>query len=242
MSQSNVSHKKAKEAEYELNKIKDSIKSLQKTIDSLRRELQKELKSKQEMEIKFEKLKSEKQNNNNLQNTRKSSTTSNASSTNTITNQGLVMASSPFQNNSTPLSSGIQNTDGHSHNSSYHSNSPSPSPENNINNNSIQRTSSSSSAISSSRRNISLVSSRSRSSIGEESTILGCDPDLREANWQYLKHVVLKFILATNTERDKLSNVLCTVLHLSAKEERLLYDTLAYKKNKVFGTKPKVNI
>ena len=27
-----------------------------------------------------------------------------------------------------------------------------------------------------------------------------------------------------------------------AKEERLLYDTLAYKKNKVFGTKPKVTI
>ena len=101
LSQSNVSHKKAKEAEYELGKIKDTIKSLQKTIDSLRRELQKELKSKTEISQKFEKLQNL-QNPHNLSphnlspqpnHTRKSSTTSNASSTNTITNQGLIMAS-----------------------------------------------------------------------------------------------------------------------------------------------------
>jgi len=251
LSQSNVSHKKAKEAEYELGKIKDTIKSLQKTIDSLRRELQKELKSKMEISQKFEKLQNA-QNSQNLSphpiHTRKSSTTSNASSTNTITNQGLIMASTPFQN-TTPLTQGTpQNTDGHyfntnqhaNHNSSFNSNPNSPSPDSCS---AVQRTASSSSNTTRlNGRNISLVSSRSRSSIGEESTILGCDPDLREANWQYLKHVVLKFILAGNSERDKLENVLCTVLHLTAKEERLLNDTLAYKKNKVFGVKPKVNI
>ena len=72
---------------------------------------------------------------------------------------------------------------------------------------------------------------------------LGCDPDTREANWQYLKHVVLKFIIAGSSDRESLAKVLCTVLHLTAKEQKVLYDTLAYKKKgPLFGTKPKVDI
>lgn len=81
-------------------------------------------------------------------------------------------------------------------------------------------------------------------SVGEDSCILGHDEDTREANWQYLKHIVLKFILANSSERDSLSKVLVTVLHLNIKEEELLYETLEYKRSfpGMGASKPKIDI
>uniref|UniRef100_A0A8C5QRT0 Golgin subfamily A member 1 n=1 Tax=Leptobrachium leishanense TaxID=445787 RepID=A0A8C5QRT0_9ANUR len=61
--------------------------------------------------------------------------------------------------------------------------------------------------------------------------------DSREINFEYLKHVVLKFMSATETEAFHLIKAVSVLLNFSVEEENLLKETLEYKMS-WFGSKP----
>ncbi|OCT65587.1 golgin subfamily A member 1 isoform X2 [Xenopus laevis] len=61
--------------------------------------------------------------------------------------------------------------------------------------------------------------------------------DSREINFEYLKHVVLKFMSAQEAEAFHLIKALSVLLNFSVEEENLLKETLEYKMS-WFGSKP----
>ncbi|XP_043914067.1 golgin subfamily A member 1 [Protopterus annectens] len=61
--------------------------------------------------------------------------------------------------------------------------------------------------------------------------------DLREINFDYLKHVVLKFMSARESEAFQLIKVLSVLLNFTLEEENMLKETLEYKMS-WFGSKP----
>ncbi|KAG8447650.1 hypothetical protein GDO86_014962 [Hymenochirus boettgeri] len=61
--------------------------------------------------------------------------------------------------------------------------------------------------------------------------------DSREINFEYLKHVVLKFMSASETEAFHLIKAVSVLLNFSVEEENLLKETLEYKMS-WFGSKP----
>ncbi|XP_041428437.1 golgin subfamily A member 1 isoform X4 [Xenopus laevis] len=61
--------------------------------------------------------------------------------------------------------------------------------------------------------------------------------DSREINFEYLKHVVLKFMSATEAEAFHLIKAVSVLLNFSVEEENLLKETLEYKMS-WFGSKP----
>ncbi|XP_056396568.1 golgin subfamily A member 1 isoform X2 [Hyla sarda] len=61
--------------------------------------------------------------------------------------------------------------------------------------------------------------------------------DSREINFEYLKHVVLKFMSARETEAFHLIKAVSVLLNFSVEEENLLKETLEYKMS-WFGSKP----
>ncbi|KAM9324207.1 golgin subfamily A member 1 [Gastrophryne carolinensis] len=61
--------------------------------------------------------------------------------------------------------------------------------------------------------------------------------DSREINFEYLKHVVLKFMSARETEALHLIKAVSVLLNFSVEEENLLKETLEYKMS-WFGSKP----
>ena len=214
LTQSSLSLSKMKEYESEVKQLRNSRNMYTKTIESLKKELQKELKKSLELS---EKLKEIEIKNASLSNIDKTVAAYNNSPT------GRRHSGGPHYAHGS--SSNAANTN-LSHGHSTLNASPSQDSSNHP------------SAASSFPR------SKSTLSVGEDSCYLGHDPDTREANWQYLKHIVLKFILANSVERDLLAKVLATVLHLNIKEEELLYETLEYKKGYPFTRteKPKVDI
>uniref|UniRef100_K9INN5 Golgin subfamily A member 1 n=1 Tax=Desmodus rotundus TaxID=9430 RepID=K9INN5_DESRO len=64
------------------------------------------------------------------------------------------------------------------------------------------------------------------------------DPtDAREVNFEYLKHVVLKFMSCRESEAFHLIKAVSVLLHFSHEEENMLKETLEYKMS-WFGSKP----
>ncbi|XP_075040872.1 golgin subfamily A member 1 isoform X2 [Mixophyes fleayi] len=61
--------------------------------------------------------------------------------------------------------------------------------------------------------------------------------DLREINFEYLKHVVLKFMSAREAEAFHLIKAVSVLLNFSVEEENMLKETLEYKMS-WFGSKP----
>jgi golgin subfamily A member 1 len=62
-----------------------------------------------------------------------------------------------------------------------------------------------------------------------------------EVKFSYLKHVILKFLTSRDIEAKHLIRAISTLLYLSETEEKLLYDTLEYRRS-WFGTKPDASI
>ncbi|KAH8319998.1 hypothetical protein KR074_011010 [Drosophila pseudoananassae] len=58
-----------------------------------------------------------------------------------------------------------------------------------------------------------------------------------EVNFQYLKHVIVKFLTSREVEARHLVRAVSTLLQLTAEEEKLLHDTLNWKMS-WFGVKP----
>ncbi|KAH8401392.1 hypothetical protein KR009_005106 [Drosophila setifemur] len=58
-----------------------------------------------------------------------------------------------------------------------------------------------------------------------------------EVNFQYLKHVIVKFLTSREVEARHLVRAVSTLLQLTAEEEQLLHDTLNWKMS-WFGVKP----
>lgn len=59
----------------------------------------------------------------------------------------------------------------------------------------------------------------------------------RDINFEYLKHVIMKFILSRESESVHLVKAVAVLLDLSNDEQKLMKDTLEYKMS-WFGTKP----
>lgn len=67
---------------------------------------------------------------------------------------------------------------------------------------------------------------------------VGADlPDAREINFEYLKHVVLKFMSCRESEAFHLIKAVSVLLNFSQEEENMLKETLEYKMS-WFGSKP----
>lgn len=64
--------------------------------------------------------------------------------------------------------------------------------------------------------------------------------EMDEVKFGYLKHVILKFLTSREMEAKHLIRAISTLLYLSDSEEKLLNDTLEYRKS-WFGTKPDVS-
>ncbi|XP_036185577.1 golgin subfamily A member 1 isoform X4 [Myotis myotis] len=62
-------------------------------------------------------------------------------------------------------------------------------------------------------------------------------PDAREINFEYLKHVVLKFMSCRESEAFHLIKAVSVLLNFSQEEENMLKETLEYKMS-WFGSKP----
>jgi len=69
--------------------------------------------------------------------------------------------------------------------------------------------------------------------------------EMDEVKFSYLKHVILKFLTTSLTSREleakHLIRAVSTLLYLSDAEEKLLTDTLEYRRS-WFGTKPDVSL
>lgn len=61
--------------------------------------------------------------------------------------------------------------------------------------------------------------------------------EMDEVKFSYLKHVILKFLTSRELEAKHLIRAVSTLLYLSETEEKLLNDTLEYRRS-WFGTKP----
>lgn len=61
--------------------------------------------------------------------------------------------------------------------------------------------------------------------------------EMDEVKFSYLKHVILKFLTSHEMEAKHLIRAVSTLLYLSDSEEKLLTDTLEYRRS-WFGTKP----
>lgn len=61
--------------------------------------------------------------------------------------------------------------------------------------------------------------------------------DSREINFEYLKHVVLKFMSCRESEAFHLIKAVSVLLNFSQEEENMLKETLEYKMS-WFGSKP----
>jgi golgin subfamily A member 1 len=61
--------------------------------------------------------------------------------------------------------------------------------------------------------------------------------EMDEVKFSYLKHVILKFLTSRELEAKHLIRAVSTLLYLNESEEKLLYDTLEYRRS-WFGTKP----
>lgn len=62
--------------------------------------------------------------------------------------------------------------------------------------------------------------------------------DDEDVNFKYLKHVVLKFLTSREYEAQHLIKAISTLLKFTADEEKLIQDTLDWKRS-WFGSKPK---
>lgn len=65
--------------------------------------------------------------------------------------------------------------------------------------------------------------------------------EMDEVKFSYLKHVILKFLTSRELEAKHLIRAVSTLLYLSDTEEKLLLDTLEYKRS-WFGSKPDSSI
>lgn len=65
--------------------------------------------------------------------------------------------------------------------------------------------------------------------------------EMDEVKFSYLKHVILKFLTSRELEAKHLIRAVSTLLYLSDSEEKLLTDTLEYRRS-WFGTKPDKSI
>ncbi|KAF7269360.1 golgin 97 [Rhynchophorus ferrugineus] len=63
--------------------------------------------------------------------------------------------------------------------------------------------------------------------------------DEEDVNFKYLKHVVIKFLTSRDYEAQHLIKAISTLLKFTAEEEKLIHDTLEWKKS-WFGSKPKL--
>lgn len=54
--------------------------------------------------------------------------------------------------------------------------------------------------------------------------------EMDEVKFSYLKHVVLKFLTSREIEAKHLIRAISTLLYLTETEEKLLYDTLEYRR------------
>lgn len=63
--------------------------------------------------------------------------------------------------------------------------------------------------------------------------------DDEDVNLKYLKHVVIKFLTSREYEAQHLIKAISTLLQFTADEEKLVQDTLEWKKS-WFGSKPKL--
>ncbi|XP_019871263.1 golgin subfamily A member 1 [Aethina tumida] len=64
--------------------------------------------------------------------------------------------------------------------------------------------------------------------------------DDEDVNFKYLKHVVIKFLTSRDYEAQHLIKAIATLLKFTAEEERLIQETLEWKKS-WFGSRPKMN-
>lgn len=71
--------------------------------------------------------------------------------------------------------------------------------------------------------------------------ISGKTYEMDEVKFSYLKHVILKFLTSRELEAKHLIRAVSTLLYLSETEEKLLNDTLEYRRS-WFGTKPDSSI
>lgn len=62
--------------------------------------------------------------------------------------------------------------------------------------------------------------------------------DEDDVNFKYLKHVVIKFLTSREYEAQHLIKAISTLLKFTPEEEKLIQDTLEWKKS-WFGSKPK---
>lgn len=62
--------------------------------------------------------------------------------------------------------------------------------------------------------------------------------DEDDVNFKYLKHVVIKFLTSRDYEAQHLIKAISTLLKFTTEEEKLIQDTLEWKKS-WFGSKPK---
>ena len=65
--------------------------------------------------------------------------------------------------------------------------------------------------------------------------------EMDQVKFSYLKHVVLKFLTSREFEAKHLIRAISTLLYLNETEEKLLYDTLEYRRS-WFGAKPNTSI
>ncbi|XP_044268760.1 golgin subfamily A member 1 [Tribolium madens] len=63
--------------------------------------------------------------------------------------------------------------------------------------------------------------------------------DEDDVNFKYLKHVVIKFLTSREYEAQHLTKAIATLLKFTAEEEKLVNDTLEWKRS-WFGSKPKL--
>lgn len=63
--------------------------------------------------------------------------------------------------------------------------------------------------------------------------------DEEDVNFKYLKHVVIKFLTSKDYEAQHLTKAISTVLKFTPEEEKLINDTIEWKKS-WFGSRPKL--
>ncbi|KAL3282010.1 hypothetical protein HHI36_005213 [Cryptolaemus montrouzieri] len=63
--------------------------------------------------------------------------------------------------------------------------------------------------------------------------------DEDDVNFKYLKHVVIKFLTSREYEAQHLIKAISTVLKFTPEEERLVYETIEWKRS-WFGSRPKI--
>ncbi len=70
------------------------------------------------------------------------------------------------------------------------------------------------------------------------------DPDDTEiggVNFQYLKHVLLRFVTGNDYESSQLVRAVATLLRFTAEEEKLVLDTLRWRNSWLPGSKPRLH-